>query len=86
LGRTRRAADPENRMLLSPAPFHLTNVRGKLVITVPWRDAEAIQGYFQRHDVPSVSCWDAAARQARIEVRPGIAAERVRDVLHDWLN
>jgi hypothetical protein len=66
--------------------FDIRNVGDRIILIVPWRDAEAIQGYFQRHGVPSVSCWDPAARQARIEVRPGTDEERVRAVLHEWLN
>ena len=73
-------------MLLTMPPFDIRNVGDKIILTVPWRDAEATQSYFQRHGVPSVSCWDPAARQARIEVRSGITAERVRAVLHEWLN
>ncbi len=73
-------------MPLSMPPFDIRTVGDKIIVTVPWRDAEAIQGYFQRHGVPSVSCWDPAARQARIEVRPGTDEERVRTVLHEWLN
>jgi hypothetical protein len=64
----------------------IQRVGTKLIIPVPWREADALHTHLQRLGIPSIACWDPMERQARLEVFAGVEEERVREAVRDWLS
>jgi hypothetical protein len=54
---------------------------GRRFVEVPWDEADCLRETLSKHRCPTTLCLDPEARQARLELWPGVTPEAVRAVL-----
>jgi hypothetical protein len=54
---------------------------GRRFVEVPWDEADCLRESLSKHGCPTTLCLDPEARQARLELWPGVTPEAVRAVL-----
>ena len=55
----------------------ITCERGRWYVSVPWDQADNLRNRLKRRGCPSTLCLDPLARQARLELWPGVSPDQV---------
>jgi hypothetical protein len=74
------APDPK----VQDAPQLRTDAKNHLVIETTWKEAERLQTYLGKRDMPTTLVLDPVERRAHLEVWPGVSEEEVRAALRPW--
>ena len=61
--------------------FDVTTTPGGVLVSVPYARAESYQSYFKKEGIGSTLHLDPANREARLELRTNLSAERVQALL-----
>jgi hypothetical protein len=56
----------------------------RLIVPVPWNQAEALQTHLRKHGMPSTLCLEPLAREAYLEMHTKSGADAVQDALDHW--
>jgi hypothetical protein len=55
----------------------ITSECGRWYVSVPWDRADSLRSRLMRRGCPSTLCMDPLARQARLELWPGVTPDQV---------
>jgi hypothetical protein len=73
---------PDNDTLLEIPQLRTDG--GRLVVVVPWHDAERLQAHLRKQGIGSTLLLDAGEHQAQLEVWPGAEPAAVCAALEQW--
>jgi hypothetical protein len=59
------------------AGSRVTSECGRWYVSVPWEQADNLRSRLKRRGCPSTVCLDPLARQARLELWPGVSPDQV---------
>jgi hypothetical protein len=65
-------------------PLRVKADGNRLVVDVPWRQAEGLQTYLRRREIGTTLVLEPTSQEARLEVWPGRSAADVQKALGGW--